>query len=152
MSRYYLLLFSFSLLTCCQSIQPENNNNNATQQDTVPEKPAEPIPTTTKSFKWNIQNIEGEEIPYSVVSFSYGNQYYILDTLDGFVSACDLRQPKGPCLMRLPENVLGLYQGFYAGLQTEGYVLLNGNQLEYWQRYTDEIDSPKNIFELTKKL
>jgi hypothetical protein len=122
------------------------------QQDTVLEKPAEVSPPAPKTFNWNIQNIEGEEFPYSVVSFSYGKQSYVLDTLDGFVSACDLAQLEGPCLMKLPENVLGLYQGFYAGMQTEGYILLNDEQLEYWQRFTDEMEESETIFGLTEIL
>ena len=151
MTRYYILFFSITLLTCCQSKQSENSDNSS-EQDTPVAEPHEVPPPVAQTFKWDIQNIEGEETPYSVVSFSYGNQSFVLDTLDGFVSACDLRQPQGPCLMRLPENLLGLYQGFYAGLQTEGYILLKGKQLEYWQRFTDEMEENQSRFELKKLL
>lgn len=139
------------LLTACQPNQSENSNNNAQKDTTVAASPEEKL-STTKTFEWDIQNNEGDEIPFSVVHFSYGEQVYSLDTLVGFVSACDLQQPEGACDIELPEQVLGYYQGFYAGMLTEGYILLNNEQLEHWQRYTDEMQEEASIFELSETL
>jgi hypothetical protein len=137
----------FIMLSCNSDASSTQTETTESVPDSLTEKtPAEE--TQADNFQWNITNEEGDEYPYSVVSFSFGEQDIFLDTLQGWVSACDLSNREGPCEVEIPENVLGFYSGFHAGLLSEGYIIKGEEKLEYWVRYTDEMDEEVFEFEL----